>query len=766
MDKKGLTKLEVEELTNEGKINNIKNKTNKTILEIISSNLFTYFNLIFAILAMLLILVGAFKNLLFLPVVIANVLIGIFQQIKAKRILDELALLDIAEYTVIREDKKEHILSTELVLGDLVILKSGSQIPADALVLEGEANVNEALLTGEADDVLKEKGSILKSGSFVTSGEILVRLTHVGNDSYVSKLTKEAKEIKEKKTEMINDIEKIIRAAGILIIPIGMALLYQSIFINGLELKDGVSSMVAAIVGMIPEGLYLLVTVALAISAGKLAKRKVLLHDMRSIESLARVDVLCVDKTGTITSNVMHVSDIFSSNNESKKELDRAKDILSKYVMTIPDNNATIDALREYFNMNEKLEVEEITPFNSKRKYSSIKTKEALYKLGAPEYLLGEEELNNNKNIEEYTKKGKRVLVFTEEKDKKINPILFIVIENELRDNATETFNYLQKQGITIKVISGDNPVTVSKIAQSVNIKDAFKYIDASSLDTDDKIKEAVKNYTVFGRVKPEQKKKIIEAIKKNKLKVAMTGDGINDILAMKEADCSIAMGEGSDAARGAAQVVLLDNDFSHMKNIIAEGRKNINNITRSATLFLYKNIFSLLLSLFSIITVFSYPLKPTQVSMISFFNIGLPAFLLTFEPNYKKQKGRFIKNVLNNAIPASVISFFTIIIMFQVGEILNIPSNEISTAAIYLLSVAGFNLLWFITRPMNKYQTTILTTCVLGILLASRVFATIFDMRDISLNSTILCLFFAMVEMLIIIKLTERIDKINKKKI
>ena len=758
MKERGLTKLEVEELISNGKINTIKCKTDKTVLEIISSNVFTYFNLIFLILALLLIIVGAFKNLLFLPVVISNTLIGIYQQLKAKKILDELALLDIREYIVIRDYKEEKLSSNELVLGDLVRLESGSQIPADGIVISGEANVNESLLTGEADDVLKEKGSILKSGSFVVSGNVLMKITNVGDDSYVSKLTKEAKRIKEHKTEMIRGIETIIAVAGIIIIPIGIALLYQAIFINQIEFKEAIISMVAAIVGMIPEGLYLLVTVALSISTIKLSRIKVLLHDMRSIESLARVDVLCVDKTGTITSNDMRVLNIIPCTN--KKEFDDNKNLLSKYIMTIPDNNSTVESIRKYFNINEKMDYIELHPFNSKRKYSEIKTNDSVYRLGAPEYLLKEKHLNNNKEIKEYMEKGKRILTFT----KNDKPLLFIIIENELRHNAKETFNYLQKQGINIKIISGDNPVTVSKIAQEVNIKDADKYIDASILNTKEDIKKAVKNYTVFGRVIPEQKKLIIEAIKEEKLKVAMTGDGVNDILAMKEADCSIAIGEGSDAARGAAQVVLLDNDFSHMKKIIAEGRKNINNITRSATLFLYKNIFSLLLALFSIITVLNYPFKPMQVSMISFFNIGLPAFLLTFEPNYKKQKGRFIKNVLTSAIPASIISFLAITVMISVGNIFNIQITEVSTIAIYLLSVVGFNLLWFITRPMNKYETTVLSICVIGILVISRLFSSIFDMKDISFNSGILCMIFILIVLIIIQEVTSLLDNLSKK--
>lgn len=764
MKEKGLSKAEVAKLTKEGKTNYVKNKADKNYAEIVFFNVFTYFNAIFALLSVLVILGGAYKSLVFLPIVILNTLIGIFQQIRSKRVLDKLALLDDSKYKTIRDGQETEVASSALVLGDIIKLESGQQIPADAEVIEGNASVNESLLTGESDEIEKKVGSELRSGSFIVSGKIYAKLTHVGADSYVSKITGEAKKIKEKKSEMITDIERIIHVAGAVIIPVGMILVYQSMVVNGESYSDAISSMVGAVTGMIPEGIYLLVTIALALSAARLAKKKVLLHDMKSIETLARVDVLCVDKTGTITSSEMDVTDVFGRKDESEKELKEAKDILAKYAQTIPDNNATMLAIRKFFEDKGKLDGTDIMPFDSKHKYSCIKTKEATYKLGAPEFLMDDKEMEKHKSlIEKYTGNGKRVLALVKEEKTNI-PIIFVALENELRENAKETFDYFEKQGITIKVISGDNPLTVSKIAEKAGINNASKYVDTSTLDSEEKILDAVKEYTVFGRVKPEQKKLIVDAIKANGQKVAMTGDGVNDILAMKEADCSIAMGEGSDAARSAAQVVLLDSDFSHMKDIVFEGRRNINNITRSATLFLYKNIFSFLLAVFSIVVATQYPLKATQISMLSFFNIGLPAFLLTFEPNTTKPKALFLKNVLTNAIPAAMTSFFAIVAMMKFADLFDIPSIDVSTASIYLISVVGFNILWFITRPINKYHKLIFLICIVGILLCSKSLGQVFDMHSISIKATALCAVFALAEMTVIKEMAYLLDQVDKR--
>ncbi|MBP5186203.1 MAG: HAD-IC family P-type ATPase [Clostridiales bacterium] len=623
---------------------------NDTVGAIIFHNVFTYFNLVFAVIAVLLVIARSYRDLAFLPIIIANTGIGIFQQLRSKKVLDQLSVLAQATYTVERNGEKVTVPMDELQKGDIIFLEGGQQIPADGELCEGTLNVNESLLTGEADEIEKTEGGTLMSGSFVVSGKGKARLTAVGEDCYAAQLTTKAREIKDKKSEMVKNIELIIKIAGIMIIPLGIALYVEGVTINHLTVSESIVAMVGAIIGMIPEGLYLLLTVALALGAMHLAQKQVLLHDMRSIETLARVDVLCVDKTGTITSNDMSVTDIFApvgpdgkrkTADDPDKFMLSERQLISRYISTVDDGNITMNALVAYFDKGEVFTDCQVTPFTSKLKYSEVILKDKTYRLGAPDILLSKEDYGKNSDmIEEQANKGLRVLVFAEvEKDGHIAPVMFIVLKNGIRKNAEETFAYFKEQGVEVKVISGDNPLTVSKIATQVGIKNADKYVDATTLETDEDIEEAVKNYTVFGRVKPEQKKSIVLALKKFGLKVAMTGDGVNDILAMKEADCSIAMGNGSDAARQAAQVVLLDSDFSRMKDIVSRGRQIINNITRSSTVFLFKNIFSALLAICAIVASFTYPLKPAQVALVTLFNTGVPAFLLSLEPNIRKQK-------------------------------------------------------------------------------------------------------------------------------
>ena len=725
-DVKGLTTEEVNRLTKEGKTNELPNQSSQSVGAIILGNVVTYFNIIFFGLAFLVIMVGSFVNLTFMVAVILNMIIGIVQQLRAKSVLDKLSLLDVTEYSAIRDGELKKTDMSKLVLGDCVLLSSGQQIPADAEVVCGKVSVNEALLTGEADEVEKEEGAPLMSGSFVVSGECVARLTKVGTDSYAAKLTSQAKEVKNKKSEMIKDIETIILIAGIIIIPIGGLMIFESVFINGRTLQSAVVSMVGAVVGMIPEGFYLLLTMALTMSAARLARKKVLLHDMKSIETLARVDVLCVDKTGTITSEEMSVTDMFPP---ADSEVSDAEELLYKYTNTVPDTNITMVALRQHFaekdpakTTQSKLDADEITPFSSKLKYSEVRTKEEIYRFGAPEFILSPDDLEKNKeSIERYTGKGQRVLALTgmsaSEEGAAGHPILFVSLANEIRENAPKTFAYFAEQGVKVKVISGDNPLTVSRVAMAANIEDADRYVDASTLEKEEDYIEAVKNYSVFGRVKPEQKKELIDAIKKNGQKVAMTGDGVNDILAMKEADCSIAMGGGSDAARQAAQVVLLDSDFSRMTNIVSEGRCIINNLTRSGILFLYKNIFSLSVALFTLILLIQYPLKPTQVSLISMFNIGLPGFLLAMEKNEKKQEGRLLTRTLKGSIPAALFSFLSIIVLLIFHNLFGITEDEVGVAGTFLLSAVGFVLLWKLIHPLNKYRIGVFALSVVGMI-------------------------------------------------
>ncbi|MGN0255486.1 MAG: HAD-IC family P-type ATPase [Chordicoccus sp.] len=758
---RGLTDAEVQERVAQGKTNQIEDHSSQSVSQIIKSNVFTYFNLIFAVIAAMLIAVGAFKGLTFLPVIIANMLIGIAQQLYAKRVLDKLSLLDVTDYTALREGREEKISSGDLVQDDIVLLESGQQIPADGIVVAGGISVNESLLTGEQDEIAKKEGAELRSGSFVVSGRAWMRLMRVGSESYASQLTQKAKQVNEKPADMVRDIERIIRIFGIAIIPVGALLLYQSIGVNGTGLQKAVTSMAGALTGMIPEGMYLLATVALAMSAARLAGKQVLLHDMKSIETLARVDVLCVDKTGTITTGEMSVSAVVAPARDGEEPSPLTKEseagqLLARYAGTVPDSNSTMRAVRAWSGTGASIPAEEVKPFSSKTKYSQVRTKEHVYCFGAPEYLLGEEELDAEKPfLEQRLEKGERVLALTEDG----KAVLFICLKDQIRETAKDTFHYFHDRGVEIKVISGDNPRTVSRIAAAAGIDHADKYVDATSLTTPEMIDEAVRDYTVFGRVKPEQKKEIVEALHRSGRKAAMTGDGVNDILAMKEADCSIAMGAGSDAARQAAQVVLMDSDFSHMQNIVAEGRRDVNNITRSATLFLYKNIFSLLLAVFSIINSFTYPLDSSQVSLISLFNIGIPAFLLTLEDNQQKEEDGFLKNTMLRALPAALTSFFTIAALMQFGLLFDISSKDISTASTYLLSLIGFMILADITKPLNWYHVAVFIVCAIGVILACTTgFKTLFSIDDISVRAAALCVVFAIAEFTIMRWLTELI--------
>lgn len=761
---KGLTHEEVEEKIKQGKSNKVKIKTNESILKILRKNIFTYFNFIFLILTILLITSHSYRNLTFLGIIITNILIGIIQQIRSKITLDKLSLLDKNKYTVIRDGKEEEIDSDNLVEGDFIILEAGKQIPADAEVVSGKIYVNESLLTGEQNEIEKNINSNLMSGSFVISGRAVVKLTNVGDESFSAKIMKESKKIKETKSEMISAIDNIVKFAGIIIIPIGILLFIGSYGVNGCSYEESVNSMVSALLGMIPEGLYLLTTVALALSSMRLAQNKILLHDMKSIESLARVDVLCVDKTGTITNNTMKVLDIFDKNGNSLIDKKEDLKILAKYINTIEDKNITIDAIKEqlYGISTEKLSNIEKENFNSKNKFSFIKIDENVtYKLGAPEILLNKEyeELVNKR-----TKNGERLIAFVEVKNDETIPILFISLKNEIRKNAKEIFGFFDNRNVQIRVISGDNPITVSSIAKQAGIKGYEKYIDCRELKNYADIQKAVKKYIVFGRVNPEQKRQIIKALKEQGLKVAMTGDGVNDILAMKEADCSIAIGSGSDAARGTAQVVLLDSDFGKMRNIVYEGRKNINNITRSASLFTYKNIFSLLLSIYSIIFAMQYPLEPNQVSLGSAFTIGIPAFLLTFEENQKKQQnGNFMRKVFTNSLPAAITSFLAIVAMVKFSDLFNVGVKEITTACSYLFFTGGFLILYKIIRPLNKYRTSVMFLCILGIILTINIMPNFFAIKEISERSAILVTLFAIAEFSVIRWVTLILDKYEK---
>ena len=735
----GLTAAEVNARIEAGKINIADDSSDRTTGKIIRDNLLTYFNLIFLVITVLLCIAGAFRDLTFLPIIIGNILIGIVQELRAKKTLDKMKILNAGHAVVIREGKRQKVTAEELVIDDLVWLSSGDAICADSVVVSGEITVNESMLTGEADGIVKKENEELLSGSFVVSGEGYARLTRVGNDSYISKLTNEAKALKKgEESEMIRSINMFVKVIGIIIIPMSVILFVQAFVFRNASFRTSITSMVASIIGLIPEGLYLLTTLALAVSMMKLAKDKVLLHDMKSIESLARVDVLCVDKTGTITKPEMTVTEIVSCD-------DSMNEVFTDYVMSSIDNNATAVALKKYLNdnnvVNGKRTASKVYPFNSTVKYGAMAFNDDYYVLGAPEFIIKTGFNNLKDDISQYTTKGYRVIVLAKAEsltrdgviDGEILPLGFVVLANEIRDNAVETFTYFKEQGVAIKVISGDNPATVSEVARQAGIENAEKYVDASTLTDNMMISEAIAKYTVFGRVTPKQKQQFVKALKMQGHTVTMTGDGVNDILALKDADCSVAMASGSEATAQAAQIVLLDSDFSRMPEIVLEGRRVVNNVQRSASLFLVKNLFSLLLTIFSTVLMISYPLMPSQVSLISMFTIGIPGFLLALEPNKSRIKGHFLGNVLLKALPAGLTDFFAVSALVICGHVFNIPSTDIATASTLLIAVVGFMIMIKISHPFNKFKYGILALNIFGLIFCGLFLDNLFAMSDMS---------------------------------
>ncbi|MCH4167607.1 MAG: cation-translocating P-type ATPase [Streptococcaceae bacterium] len=744
----GLNQSQINERIKQNLTNLPIDKNFKSVNQIIMENTFTYFNLIFIIFSILLILVQSYKNLTFLPVIVANTLIGIIQEIRSKKILDNLNVLTTNEIDVIREGQEIKIPIDQLVLDDIVHFKSGNQIPADAKVIFGEIKVNESLLTGESDEISKKIGANLMSGSFIVSGECYGQIEKVGAESYISKLTNEAKNIKKtEQSEMITVLNKLVKWVGIIIIPIGLLLFYQSFFLNGHSLKESIVSMEAALIGMIPEGLYLLTTVALALGATRLAKKKVLLHNMKSIETLARINILCVDKTGTITENKMSVERLVKSSVHSDDDKFPVAQLIGDFANNMPAENATMEAIKAYFVKNSGRSAIAYTTFSSVEKFSSVTFDEGTYIIGAPEIVLHNHYDDYKAEITGFTNNGLRVLVFgkypdvlNEEKiEYPVTPLGYIILSNPIRSNAKETFEYFEKQGVAIKVISGDNPSTVSYVASKAGIKGAEKYIDARTLVTPEVQAQALKENTVFGRVTPEQKKLFVEILKNNGNTVAMTGDGVNDILAMKESDCSVAMASGNDATVHAAQVVLLESEFSRMPEIVSEGRRVVNNIERSSSLFLVKNIFSLLMSLFALFFSLIYPLQPSQITLISLFTIGLPSFLLALEPNNQRIKGSFILNILRKAIPGGITDMLIVGSLVICGAVFKFSNGDISTTATLLLIVVGFLVLYKICSPMNSFRRKIFIFCLSGMLVASLFFSSLFSLTKISAISFLL---------------------------
>lgn len=748
--KQGLSMEEVAFCIKNGQTNAAVAPPSKTEKEIIISNICTYFNLIFAVIAVLLIMVGSYRDLTFLPIIISNTLIGIIQQIRSKRTLDQLSVLNTPRAVVVREGKEETIPVEELVLGDTVIFSAGNQICADAEVIEGEVQVNESLITGEADEITKKPKDELLSGSFIVSGRCYARLNKVGEDSYAARLTLEAKALKEgEQSEMMRSLNGIVKAVGIAIIPISIILFYQQHWCLDASFKESVTATVAAVIGMIPEGLYLLTSVALAVSVRHLAKKKVLVHDMKCIETLARVDVLCVDKTGTITENTMAVNKVIPLD---KNDLNEVSTLLGDFVFNMPKDNATMEALSAYFTEHTARKSISRTSFSSASKYSSVTFQEGAYVLGAPEFVLREQYADYEESITAYSSVGYRVLVLVLYKGKvdgkaltqRVEPIALVLLSNPIRKQAKKTFEYFAKQEVEIKVISGDNPVTVSKIAKEAGILNAERYVDAALLDSEDKLREAVLKYTVFGRVTPNQKRSFVRLLKEAGHTVAMTGDGVNDVLALKDADCSIAMASGSDVAAQASQLVLLESNFSCMPSVVKEGRRVVNNIERSASLFLVKNLFSFMMSLFAIIFMVNYPLKPSQISLISLFTIGTPAFLLALERNTSRINGKFISNVLFKALPAGLTDFFIVSALIVFSFEFGVDKEDVSTASVMLMAVVGFMILYRVSVPLNRWRGSIFGLMIFGMIFCLIFMKELFAITHISVKCSMLLLIFA----------------------
>lgn len=769
----GLNSDQVNEYFENGWSNEPVEPPSKTVPEIIKSNLFTYFNLVFAVLAALLILAGSFRNLTFLPVILANLFIGIIQEIRAKNTLDKLSVLNAPKALVVREGRQFSIPAEELVLDDIVIFKAGNQICADAIVVDGEVSVNESLLTGESDEISKKPGDELMSGSFIVSGECYARLDKVGEDSYISKLTLEAKAMNsEEQSEMIRVLDKLVGVVGILIIPIGLLLFGQQFFFSGASFSKSITSMVAAVIGMIPEGLYLLASVALVVSVMRLASKKVLVHDMKCIETLARVNVLCVDKTGTITENTMEVNGEIPMDGYDSQSMAPLKQIISDFASAMSSDNITMKAMKDYFNKPSGRKAVSVSPFSSQFKYSGAAFEDGSYVLGAPEFVLREDYDNYREQIEQYSSEGYRVLVFGiydgvidgKALTGKVTPLGLVFLSNPIRKEAPETFKYFENQGVEIKVISGDNPVTVSQVALQAGIANADNYIDASTLTTDEAIEDAVLRYTVFGRVTPDQKRKFVRALKKAGRTVAMTGDGVNDVLALKDADCSVAMASGSDAAAQASQLVLLDSNFACMPSVVMEGRRVVNNIERSASLFLVKNIFSFLLSLFSVCFMINYPLEPSQISLISMFTIGVPAFFLALQSNKNIIQGHFLSNVLIKALPAGITDFLVVGALVVFGQVFEVGETDISTACTMLLAIVGFVILYNISKPMNALRWCVWGGCIVGLLGCSIYLGDLFAMRGMSTKCIMLFVVFAIITEPALRYSTILIEKIGRK--
>lgn len=720
----GLSSAQAQERVDAGWANLPIDPPGKTVGQIVRSNVFTYFNMLFFFLAACVLAVGSWQNVMFMGVVLANIAIGIVQELRSKRTLDKLTLLTAPQGAVIRDGRRRKIPTSEMVRDDIVEFSAGDQIFADAVVVAGECSANEALITGEADEIKKKPGDELLSGSFVVSGQCRARLTRVGADSFANRLTLEAKAAKPpQQSEMMRSLTRLVQVIGIAIIPLGILMAVKEIAWLGRSVTDGVVATVASLIGMIPEGLYLLTSMALAAGVVRLAQKRTLVHDMGCIETLARVDVLCVDKTGTVTENKMTVEDVVPLCPERFEESD-IRLIMADYVAAMRADNDTMAALRRYFTGEVKQPAIKAVPFTSAKKFGGVSFHEdETYLLGAPDVLLGERGGKYAKQIDAYSAKGCRVLLLglydgdpeDERPEAGLMPIALILLSNKIREEAPDTFKYFAAQGVAIKVISGDNALAVSEVAKRAGIRGAENYVDARALETDEDIAEAVERYTVFGRVTPDQKRRFVRALKAAGHTVAMTGDGVNDVLALKEADCSVAMASGSDAACQVSHIVLLESNFAAMPSVVAEGRRVINNIERSASLFLVKNIFSFILAVITLVFTLPYPVTSAQMSLVSALTIGIPGFILAMEPNSARIKGKFLPNVVGRALPGGLTNLFLVLGAILFCLVFELPEDMMGTICTVILCVVGLMVVHRTCKPYDLLRRAMMVALVVG---------------------------------------------------
>ena len=737
-DYHGLSTAEVNQRISNGKINTVDNKITKSYKQIFLNNTITFFNILNAALLGLVLFVGSYKNTLFILVIIINTIAGIYQEIKAKRTLDRLSILTTSHVEVIRDDELKEIDIDQIVLDDYIVLTTGAQIPTDSILIDGHMETNESLLTGESDPVLKQNGDTLYSGSFITSGKGICKVIHVGDDNYMNQITQEAKRLKKHNSELNRCLNKILKYVSIVILPIGGLLFLKQFFYGNQTFNNSIVSTVAAILGMIPEGLVLLTSVALTLSVLRLAKQNTLVQELFCIETLARVDVLCLDKTGTITEGTMKVEfDVKMSNVD-------ISEIVGNLMHSLTDVNVTAQALKEHYQTKTNFNPYFVIPFSSDRKYSGTSYfNRGTYYIGAYQFLFpkGNEELEEK--CVDYASEGYRILVLAHTDEVMSNealpvdlePLGIIVLSDVIRKDAKETLAYFNEQGVDLKVISGDDPITVSSIAKRAGLNNAHHYVDATTLSTSEEIAEALNKYSVFGRVTPQQKKAMVVALKQQGHTVAMTGDGVNDVLAFKEADCSIAMASGSDAAKNAANLVLLDNNFDAMPHIVDEGRRVINNITMSASMFLIKTIFSALIAISTIFFGQAYPFEPIQLSLISACGVGIPTFFLTYEANFARVEGNFLETVLEKSFPSAFTIAIGATLVTNIGLALNYDPNMLSTVCVLFTGWNYTIALLKIYRPLTKYRKFIIYSTQFCYYISMMIGQSILELTGVSFN-------------------------------